>query len=99
MVWNVYRVDLNTNKVEIFNIFDHRRFHTSVRILRKTSVSKEAFAKDLDREVMCYYWCKYEYEVAIGGLSYHDESIKVDIYSQVKLNWDVFVDYVWEAAI
>ena len=26
-----------------------------------------------------------------------ENSIKVDIYAQVKLNWDVFVDYIWRS--
>ncbi len=101
MVWNVYKHNItdNEDKIEIFNIFDHQRFHTSVRILRKTSISKEAFIKDLERELMCYFWYKDEYEVTIRGLSPYHDWIKVSVYDQVMLNWNVFANYVWEAAI
>ena len=46
---------------------------------------------------MCNFWAKAEYEVIIslwcGGKNTKD--IKVDIYTQVMNNWNVFLDYVW----
>ena len=101
MVWNVYKFYPSANQVKVFNIFSNDRFKTRVRILRKTSISKEAFIKDLERELMCYFWSKYEYEISISELfpTYGYEPLKVDVYSQVMLNWEVFANYVWEAAI
>ena len=51
----------------------------------------------LRREVMYYFWSKYEWEVLIspwvGGND--DEERKVDVAWQIMNNWDVFVDYTW----
>jgi hypothetical protein len=60
---------------------------------------KDEFAEQLRRDLMYYFWAKSEYEIIIsawcGGNG--NEDIKVDIYTQVMNNWDVFVDYVWNS--
>ena len=47
--------------------------------------------------LMYNFWCKCEYEIILSDFPPHDnfEDKKVDIYSQVMLNFDVFVDYIW----
>lgn len=35
----------------------------------------------------------------IGGLFEKGLKIKIDIYSQLKLNWDRFIDYLWNEYI
>ena len=65
MIWNVYNRDFNSRKIEVFNIFDHSSFRDSVRKLRKKKLPKEEFAEQLKREVMYYFWSKYEY--ALGS--------------------------------
>ena len=48
---------------------------------------------------MYYFWCKSEYEVVIApwGGSIGANEVKIDIYTQVMNNWDVFLDYVWRS--
>ena len=46
---------------------------------------------------MYYFWGRSEYEVVIypwcgGG---EKESKKIDVYTQIMMNWDKFVEYVW----
>jgi hypothetical protein len=96
-----------------------------VKELKRKKLSKEEFADRLKREVMYYFWSKYEYETVVTTFPPHitsgeldkaiverdhrlkeygrcrssiqitpEEYIKIDIYDQVRLNWDVFVDYV-----
>ena len=53
---------------------------------------------ELDRVNKEYYeynlkWGHYPLRMDV----YPEISIKIDIYNQLKLNWDVFVDYVWKA--
>ena len=97
MEWNVFYHNVNTQKIVPFNIFQHSRFRKDVEELLKDFNDKEEFAKQLKSELMYNFWCKSEYEVIIspwcGGRI--TEDIKVDIYRQVMLNWEVFVDYVW----
>lgn len=52
--------------------------------------------KELDRLSVEYEdynqkWGHYPYKLNVGL----DVGEKMDIYQQVRLNWDVFVDYVW----
>ena len=97
MEWNVFYHNVNTQKIVPFNIFQHSRFRKDVEELLKDFNDKEEFAKQLKSELMYNFWCKSEYEVIIspwcGGRI--TEDIKVDIYRQVMLNWEIFVDYVW----
>lgn len=99
VVWNVYLHNININKIEVFNIFNHSRFREDVKKLKMSkNITKEEFAEELRKILLYYYWCKFEYEIAISGLFDSDKDFaeKIDIYSQVRLNWDAFVNYVWE---
>ena len=99
MEWNVFYHDSNKQELKTFNIFDHSTFNENVQKLLKKYKDKNEFAENLKRELMYYFWCKSEYEVIIspwcGGRNTKD--IKVDIYTQVMNNWDIFLNYVWES--
>lgn len=43
------------------------------------------------------YWSKCEWEIILSPWPPRDgeQDIKVDVYDQIKINWDHFVDYVW----
>ena len=61
-----------------------------------TSWAPHIDKKELDRlntEYEEHYkkWGKYPYSLCVEL----DVGKKVDIYSQVELNWDLFVDYIW----
>lgn len=65
----------------------------------KTINEKQDFADKVKSDLMYYFWCKSEHEIIISALSSsknHNEEIKVDIYEQVMLNWEIFIDYLWE---
>ena len=97
MEWNVYRVNLNRKEFEVFNIFDHCRFREDIQKALKQHECKADFAESARKDLMYYFWCKSEYELVltpwIGSSRIKDK--KVDIYGQVMLNWDKFVDYCW----
>lgn len=126
--WNVFRRDVNKNKIVIFNIFDHWKFNEDVQKSLKKFKDKDEFAEHLRRDLMYYFWSKYEYEVVITSFppyikmneldrlndervshkeKYNREpicldtnleiGIKIDIYTQVMNNWDIFLDYVWNS--
>lgn len=95
--WNTYYHDTNKQEIITFNIFDHGRFKEDVCKHLKKYKDKDEFAKQLRLDLFYYFGCKCEYEVLVsawcGGNGCED--IKVDIYSQVMLNWDVFLNYVY----
>ena len=126
MIWNVYREDINSHKIEVYNIFHHYSFEQSVKKLMKKKLSKKDFSEALRREVMYYFWSKSEHEITICSSPTYVEKDKVDaliderekyirdngrypyvsyvslrsaekidVADQVRLNWDVFVDYVY----
>jgi hypothetical protein len=83
-----------------FNIFEHDGFVKYVKEATKVCKDdKECFADRLKSELMYFYWSKSEYEIILspwcGGDAERD-SIKIDVYNQVMLNWNIFKDYVWE---
>lgn len=99
--WNVFYHDINKQKITTLNIFNHWKFAEDVQKSLKKFKDKDEFAEELRRDLFCYFGSKCEYEVLIsawcGGNG--KEDIKVDIYTQVRNNWDVFVDYVWNSKI
>lgn len=122
MIWNVYRNNFNTKKIEVFNIFDHISFLESVKKILKQTQNKKEFSENIREELLYYFWSKYEYEVIITSFPVYinqkelnkinsdnnsnsnnktkisiepDVGIKVNIYSQVMNNFDIFVDYIW----
>lgn len=100
LVWNTYIGNFNSGLIEAHNIFDHASFLSDCRkAAKKFREDKEAFAEQVRRDLMYYYWSKCEWEVVIehwpsGGERFRDE--KVDVYEQVMLNWPVFIDWLWE---
>lgn len=42
-----------------------------------------------------YFWSKCEWEIIICPWVGKADDIKIDVYDQLMLNWDKFVDYVW----
>ena len=47
---------------------------------------------------MYYFWSKCEYEILITTWferkDFKDE--KIDVYDQLQLNWNAFIDYIWK---
>ena len=94
--WYVYRYNCNRKKIEEFNIFSHGSFNEDVKTLLQPGFSKDYFDHRLRSLLQYYFWSKSEYEILISPWIGDKNAIeKVDIYSQVRLNWDKFVDYVW----
>lgn len=97
--WNVYISEFNGRRIEKHNIFDHNGVMDDLRkAARKYREDKEAFAEEVRRSLMYYYWSKCEWEIILQHWpprqDFRDE--KIDVYDQVMLNWDHFIDYLWE---
>ena len=94
---NVFYHDVNRQIITTFNIFRHGGFNNDVQKNLKKIKDKNEFSERLHCDLMYYFWSKTEYQIIIspwcGGRDTKD--IKVDIYTQVMNNWDLFLDYVW----
>lgn len=99
LAWNVIYHNINGGRIETFNIFRHGGFVEDVEKALKKYSAKEEFAERLRRILFYYFGSKTEWEVIIspwcGGRDVKD--IKIDVYRQVMNNWEVFLDYVWNA--
>lgn len=96
MKWLVYYYNINKNLMETLDIFSHARFSEEVKKYLKKYTDKAEFAEAVRGSLFRYYCSKSEYEVLISAWCRgYGRGIKVDIYSQVRLNWDVFIDYLW----
>lgn len=101
LTWNVYVYNFNHKKIEVHNIFDHSRFvEDCQKACKKYGDNKELFEDYIRGSLMYYYWSKCEWEIQLAPWPYHegrDEMEKIDVYMQVELNWDHFIDYVWDS--
>jgi len=99
LTWLVYVSDFNEGKIKEWNVFAHGRFMEDlIKNARKHKNSeREQFEEQMRRNLMYHYWSKCEWEVIIDNWPHTDRAKdrKVDVYDQIRLNWDVFCDYVW----
>ncbi len=96
--WNVYVDSINRRRIEIYNIFDHASFKKGCdKAWIECKNNFEKFEKDVYAELMYYFWSKCEWEIILSDFpeSKKFKKEKVDVFSQVRLNWDIFIDYVW----
>lgn len=96
MEWYVMLHEFNGKKIVPFNIFNSTKFSGGVEKLLKGFVTFDDFKEKLKSELMYAFWCKSEYEIAVGGLSskYPDEFDKIDVYTQVLPNLDILAHYI-----
>lgn len=97
--WYVLRKDFNADKMERFNIFDHRGFAEDIEKVLKKYENFNTFKESVKKELMYYFWCKSEYEIIVGGLHTEldwENFEKIDIYSQVLPNLDILCRYIIE---
>lgn len=94
--WYVYHQDANSGKIEKWDIFRHGRFTDDVNKLMRQSISRSSFSEEIDCILSYYFWSKSEYEIILKNWIGKDCEIKIDVYDQVMLNFDKFIDYLWE---
>lgn len=98
MEWYVYVFSINKQRIEKYNIFDHYSFRRDIFNLFYGNNSKEIdYEKELDKILKYYFWSKAEWEIIISpwaGGKIEQCEIKIDVYSQVKMNWKTFFDMV-----
>ena len=95
-VWNVFREDFNGKRIYEYNIFKHGSFIKECEeIFKKYKGDRETIEEKVKRSLMYYFWCKCEHEVIITGFPTTSTERKVDIYTQVLMNWERFFEYIW----
>lgn len=93
--WYVYYHDSNKQEIIKWNIFNHGSFKKEVDVLLKEKIDKDDFSEKLKKEAMYYFWSKCEYEIILSPWAGRADDIKIDVYDQIMMNFDRFVDYCW----
>ena len=101
--WNVIWYDINSGELTTYNIFKHSKFLEYIKKDAKENYDKgllpdyEKFKESVRRELQYYFWCKCEYEVIISAWPPNEKvpGKKIDVYSQVMMNFDIFYNYLY----
>lgn len=100
--WNVYVADFNSKEVKKYNIFNHFYFKKDCdkawsECKDKNGFINTKFAEDIRKNLAYYFWSKCEWEIVISSFPESDrfKDKKVDVYEQVMLNWEHFMNYLW----
>ena len=104
--WKVYIEDFGQKCIEKYNIFEHNEFWDMCNIIwinahdhnPDSEVQKAEFEYDIQRELLYYFSEKHEWEINLTTTIEHTtefENMKTDVYSQVMMNYGVFINYLW----
>ena len=98
LVWNVFLSDINKKEIIVYNIFSHYSFYNDLKEELKSNNDKEEFSKRLKRICRYYFGAKCEYEIVLTcNPEWHKFKKKtINAYSQLELNWNRFINYIWE---
>lgn len=96
--WCVFIYNFNKRKIETYNIFDHYSFLEDCKKNAKKNIHDyNAFCEQLKRDTMYYYWSKCEWEIVVmPWVGKEVKPLKIDVFDQLKLNWETFCKYAWE---
>lgn len=104
MKWNVYCYNINSNKIEIFNIFDHGGFDQYVQTRLKQIKNKDECSRILKEEAHYYFWSRAQWELIVevteDNLIFlkpwvgckEPEQVKIDVTDDINFNWKGFVN-------
>ena len=86
--------------MKVFNVFNHGRYRQEIIELlnHKDDYTLEEFKEKVKSSTMYYYWCKCEWEILIAPWigDFDKESVKIDAYRQLEMNWNHYIKYLWE---
>lgn len=98
--WNVIAEDFNARKIVPYDVFTHGSFladlRKAVKAYKDGVITLDEFLDKVRQSLVYFFWAKAEHEVLVDGLFDHDgsEQLKVDVYAQIKMNWDRFTEYL-----
>lgn len=94
--WFVFKMDADNY---VFNVFHSVTFCSGVvssfLVAQKDHLSYDIFKRELKSAAMYSFWSKSEHELIIKSWVGNEREKKIDIFSQLYLNWDAFCRYVW----
>ena len=98
LTWNVLIENVNLKRIVIYNIFSHNGFWKDCcDAVRKADGDKKAFEELIKTDLQYYFWSRCEWEIILTAWPPRSDfdGAKIDAYDQVMLNWEQFIDYLW----
>ena len=102
MKWNVLLKDSEIARFKPYNIFDYDAFRISIEELFKKRYTKERFLLELEHETDYFFRAQIEWEMLFPPMNIAKHSkynaltwYKIDVYEQLRVNWERFADYMW----
>lgn len=98
LIWKVYIENFNAKRIEQYNVFNHFKFSEEVKEAYKEHKDDfDAFSVSVQRSLMYYFWSKCEWEIILSDWppSENFNDMKISVYDQIMLNWNVFIEYIW----
>ena len=85
------------DKLRIYNVFNNAYFSEAVtNIMHTPNISRSEISEVIMRKAQWQFWGRCEYEHIISSWPPYDgdKGYKIDIFEQLTLNWDRFIDYI-----
>ena len=104
MEWMVYFYNINKNKIESYNIFNHYGFIEYAKKHIKKYNNKDEFADEIKKELRYYFWSKAEWELIIevkdNRISLYPwcgckepEKVKIYVTDDKSFDWKGFAEH------
>lgn len=93
-VFNVIVHDTNKGSIERVNFFELPAWgeikYTLRKVKRRKGFNLETAEYILNGECMYHFWAKAEWEVVVKEWIGKPAELKIDVYYQLKANWELF---------
>lgn len=94
----IWRVIIHRNdKLEFYNIFNHYYFKKRVAEILQQRIGRTQISEAIEKITRYCFKSKCEYEVLVESWppsKVFKSAVKIDVYEQLKMNWDTFIDYI-----
>ena len=93
--WNTILYD--HDNIRIYNVFNNAYFSEAItNIMHTPKLSRTEISDNIRRKAQWQFWGRCEYEHVISSWPPYDadKGYKVDVFEQLTLNWDRFIDYI-----
>lgn len=101
MHWNVFMEDVNLRRIVYYDVLASEWIQDKFAIaLERSKGDKSYFASEAMKILRYQYWGRCEYEIILScwppmPAPYRFKDRKIDVFEQIWINWDQFIDYVW----
>lgn len=100
--WYAIIENVNAKRIEKYNIFNHAGFLNDcdkawINHHKDSENGFSKFEKEVRSSLLYYFWSKCEWEILVYGFPYYEnfKPEKIDVFDQVMMNWDRFINYLW----